>query len=80
MIIVLARSVTQLRYFFATVTVLQQQLGYICKLSLVCPRVADPHHCNADPDKFFHFNVDPDPTFHIKADPDPAPHQSDANL
>jgi hypothetical protein len=26
-------------------------------------RVADPHHCNADPDRAFHFNADPYRTF-----------------
>jgi hypothetical protein len=37
-------------------------------------RVADPHHCKADPDPSFHFNADPgpDPTFSFN--------QSDANL
>ncbi len=52
------------------------------------PRVADPHHCNVDPDTCFFFNVDPDTSFFFNADPypttyfnaDPAPLQSDANL
>jgi hypothetical protein len=36
------------------------------------PRVADPHHFNADPDPAFHFNADPDPAFHFNVYPDPA--------
>ncbi len=45
--------------------------------------VADPHHCDADPDPAFHFDAetdpdttfhyDPDPTFQNDAEPDPVP-------
>ena len=31
------------------------------KESLVDTSVADPHHCDADPDPAFHFDADPDP-------------------
>jgi hypothetical protein len=36
------------------------------------PKVADPHHFNADPSPSFHFDA--------HSDSDPAPHQSSANL
>ncbi len=45
----------------------------------VSPRVADPHHLDADPDPSFHFNADP---VHFNSDPDPNPdpHQRMRNL
>ncbi len=49
-------------------------------LLLICVRVADSHHFNADPKSAFHFNADLDPAFDFNAVPDPAHHQRDGNL